>query len=153
MTPARFLVTAELGRLARWLRLLGHDTEQAPTGTPRWDVLIRAMQEERTVLTRDRRYGRHPYAHVVVEHDHLREQLAQVISACRLKLEEERWFTRCVKCNRELEEVPRERVLAEVPEHVGETTPAFFQCPACRQLFWEGSHVERVQKFLRYTLR
>ncbi len=75
-----------LGKLARWLRILGHDVIYGPHLSGHG--LIRAARaEERLILTRDRRLKqKQPPPFIMIASDRYREQLRQVIDTCRLEI-------------------------------------------------------------------
>jgi len=101
----KFVLTQELGRLARWLRILGYDTSfyrQDNLST----LVITALREERVILTRNSRMTRFPGPRIVkIESDFVGQQIKQVIVKLRLKPQPKEMFTRCVICNIELENI------------------------------------------------
>ncbi len=142
----RLLADAMLGRLARWLRILGYDTLY----NPRWtdDELARlARAERRTLLTRDvalaRRRG---LLALYVASEEVGAQLCQV--ARDLRLGEERTFSRCPVCNESLEEVPRSWAWGYVPPYTFCTQRTFSLCPDCNRFYWRGTHWERMRSLL-----
>ena len=144
----RFVADKMLGRLARWLRILGCDVLYGSNFSGK-GLLAAARSGDRVMLTRDRgvlRGGNLP-RHLFVERDHVREQLRQVVDAFALS-PTERLFRRCVECNGELEVVPREAATGLVPPFVLETQPDFRRCVRCRHLYWYATHVERVRREL-----
>jgi len=99
----RFAADRMLGRLARWLRILGHDVAYGPHLGGR--TLVRcARQEGRLILTRDTRLERDPELppHLFVTSDHFREQLRQVAAA--VPIGGAPLLGRCLDCNRVLDE-------------------------------------------------
>lgn len=141
----RFVADKMLGRLARWLRILGCDVLYGSNFSGK-GLLREARRSRRTILTRDRRLVRDPQMppYLFVESDHVREQLQQVVAAFSIDPSAS-LFRRCVECNTLLEEVPREEVSGRVPEFVYATQKSFRRCPRCRHLYWEATHVERVR--------
>jgi hypothetical protein len=131
-----FLVERHLGRLARWLRLLGYDAalvERPPAVVPPGRVL----------LTRRRRLcGRRGVVWVAA--DRLEDQLRQVITELGLRPSPARRFSRCLDCNRPVEPASREEVAGLVPDYVLHTAERFTRCPACGRVFWPGSHGRRA---------
>ena len=109
-TLPAFAVDKMLGRLARWLRILGHDVADGPHLSGR-TLVERARRERRLLLTRDTRLLRDPDLppHIFVASDHFREQLRQVAAAAPLR--DATPLSRCLDCNRVLEPVTREQVL------------------------------------------
>lgn len=144
----RFAADAMLGRLARWLRLLGFDTRwQADVSD---EALVReALSEDRILLTRDRRLPEEwtVVATVVLESEDLREQLAEL--GARLALASHaRPFTRCNRCNEPLAAASREEVAGRVPPPVAAKHTEFVRCPRCDRVYWAGSHVARMRAVL-----
>jgi uncharacterized protein with PIN domain len=103
------LVDAMLGRLARWLRLMGYDTLYWREGS---DAALaeRARAEGRLLLTRDHQLaGRRGVKALLVTAETLDEQLAEVRAALGGR---PRPFTRCPECNERLEELAHEAARA-----------------------------------------
>jgi uncharacterized protein with PIN domain len=146
MATVRFAVDRMLGRLARWLRLIGQDAAYGPTGGP----LVRlARSEGRTILTRDRTLLRHPNVQLIfISSDHFRQQLQQVIHTFHLD-PYSGLFTRCTWCNRLVMPLTRDAAAAEVPPYVAATQRRFGRCPECGRVYWFGTHAELVQRELR----
>ena len=145
--PPAFAVDAMLGRLARWLRVLGHDAAYGPHLRRR--VLVEcARREGRLLLTRDTRLVRQRDLppHVFVTSDHFRDQLRQV--AATVPLLRATPLRRCIECNRPLEAVPRERAAGRVPAYVWETQSAFLHCAGCDRLYWPATHGVRIREEL-----
>jgi len=144
----RFVVDKTLGRLARWLRIVGCDVLYGSNFSGR-GLLTAARREGRIVLTRNRRLARHEVEPplLVVSDDRFREQLRQVIAAFGID-PTAALFRRCVDCNAELAEVDREEVKDEVPEFVLATQKQFRRCPRCRHVFWDATHVARIRREL-----
>jgi uncharacterized protein with PIN domain len=128
-----------LGRLARWLRILGHDVLYAShlTGPA---LATRARREGRLLLTRDTRLVRRRELppHLFITSDHFRDQLREVAAAVPLGGCDR--LHRCLDCNRVLAEIPRERARDRVPPFVWQTTERFLSCPRCRRLYWPATH-------------
>ncbi len=139
-----FLLERHLGRLARWLRLLGYDAallQRPPAVVPPGRVL----------LTRRRRLrGRRGVVWVAA--DRLEDQLRQVMSELDLRPSSARRFSRCLDCNRPVEPVPREEVAGLVPDYVLHTAERFTRCPGCGRVFWPGSHGRRAAERLARIL-
>jgi uncharacterized protein with PIN domain len=135
----RFAVDRMLGRLARWLRVLGHDVAYGSHLGGRTLVAC-ARREGRLLLTRDTRLRRDPNLppHLFLTSDHFREQLRQVAAA--VPLGGTGLLRRCLDCNRELHDVAREAARDRVPPFVWATTDAFLGCAACGRLYWPATH-------------
>ncbi len=140
----RFLADRMLGRLVKWLRILGYDTVYLPQLSPQ-GLIREGRQQGRIILTRDTRVVRQKDAPQVIfiHHDLFRDQLKQVIAACHLDPFAQ-LFTRCGECNELLAAVKKEEVHDRVPEYVWQTQAEFRQCPDCRRLYWGATHREHV---------
>ena len=132
----RFFADAMLGRLARWLRILGYDTSYE-AHLEDAALVRRAIQEERVILTRDRALPA--------------EQLRELVTRVQLDTEG-RLFTRCSRCNAGLESVPRSQIAERVPARVLRDHDHFKHCPGCGRVYWEGSHVDRIRSAIRRAL-
>jgi uncharacterized protein with PIN domain len=148
----RFAADAMLGRLARWLRVLGYDTSyDMRLEDP---VLVRlADAQGRVLLTRDRhllRELRPARAHEVRADDPL-QQLCDVVTALALA-PPDRLFTRCLLCNAVLEELAAAEALPLLPKGGRGIPGPVRRCPACGRLYWDGSHVRRMRTALDRAL-
>ena len=139
----RFAVDRMLGRLARWLRILGHDVAYGAHLGGRTLVAC-ARREERLLLTRDTRLLRicDLPPHLFVVSDHFREQLRQVAAA--VPLGGAGVLSRCLDCNRALEELSRDEARDRVPVFVWQTSDRFLTCPRCRRVYWPATHRAHV---------
>lgn len=142
-TP-RFLVDRMLGKLARWLRILGYDTAYLPQLSPE-GVLREGRKQQRMILTRNTRLLRYKDAPplVFVHSDHFREQLRQVIDECHLD-PQQRLLTRCIECNLALVDVAKDEVRSRVPDYVWQTQEIFRRCPGCSRIYWSATHRDHV---------
>lgn len=149
----RFALDGHLGRLAAYLRMLGFDCLYQSDYDDEALAQI-AAQENRILLTRDRRL----LMRKVVEHGYcLRsldsvEQLSEVIQ--RFDLTERIVpFHRCLRCNHPLEPVAKELILDRLEPLTKLYFDEFQICPACKQIYWKGSHYERMQKLIEQTIK
>jgi len=141
----RFIVDEMLGKLGRWLRILGFDTEYcSPISDD--ELLRRSLAEDRVVLTRDRALMQRRAVRrgVLIQSEHLTEQLEEVFSGLRLTYDESALFSRCLLCNSLLETVSVNEVKGRVPAYVYETRCAFRRCPRCDRTYWQGTHWQHV---------
>jgi len=137
-----------LGRLAKWLRIIGYDTLYF-RDIDDSQLIRRAIRESRIVLTRDTElYKRGGFQGILIGHEHLENQLTQVIrDAClrpRIHM-----GVRCPLCNEPLEDTSRDEVRGLVPQYVLTRHHHFARCPRCGKIFWRGTHWDRIQKRLR----
>jgi uncharacterized protein with PIN domain len=145
--PTRFIADAMLGRLARWLRILGYDTAYEKAITD--ELLIeRALREDRWLLTRDRCLtlrkllrGRH----TLIASDVVEGQLRQLHRDLKIDLDINRQRDyRCADCNAVLTPISHDDAIPLVPSFVAQQYQTFLQCPQCCKVFWPGTHWEHL---------
>jgi uncharacterized protein with PIN domain len=142
----RFLADAMLGRLARWLRILGFDCAY-DSAIDDEALVRRAVLEDRIILSRDRSLPEAWWVSDIhlVGSEELREQLREVIRSFDLG-RSVRLFSRCSACNHPLREASEDGVAERVPPHARATHDRFLECPSCRRVYWEGSHTQRIRR-------
>jgi uncharacterized protein with PIN domain len=146
----KFVADCMLGKLAKWLRMLGYDTAFIPNADD--DELVRiAVREDRVLLTRDRRLCDRRMVRkrcIFVDWGTTRDQVKQVFRELGLKLRESDLFTRCTICNSEIVPVEKANIKGRVPPYVYETQSAYGYCPRCDKIYWRGTHVQHVLEAL-----
>ena len=148
----RFVLDVHLGKLARYLRLLGFDARYRNDFADPELVAI-AADEHRVILTRDvgvLKHGAVTHGHWMRATDPS-EQLVEVLEAFDLRRLVAP-FTRCLACNGPLEQAAPTAVADEVPAGVLAEHDAFHRCTQCRKVYWKGSHYDRMQRFIRQRL-
>ena len=141
-----------LGRLARWLRVLGFDTVYDPSLDDA--ALVRlADTEDRLLLTRDRYLLRElrPRRAIEITSDSPLQQLVALVTTLELSAPDE-LFTRCLLCNTPLETVAPADALTFLPTAARELPGPFRRCPSCGRAYWAGSHVRRMTRALAAAL-
>jgi len=151
----RFLVDHMLVKLGKYLRIVGLDA--AYVAGPRTRELIAlADREGRVFLTRNTRLahqGPLPGRVQVVREDDPVSQLAAVLAAFGVD-PRARLFSRCIRCNVELEELAElGDEAARVPPRVRARHARFWRCPSCATVFWRGTHVENTCRKLGIRFR
>jgi uncharacterized protein with PIN domain len=140
------LADAMLGRLAKWLRLLGYDTLY-DSALSDHQIAARARAEARIVLTRDRELARRKGFHrLLVRSDLLEEQMREVVTALGAPPPEAQ--PRCPQCNASLSRLSPDQVRSHVPAHVVKTHRRFHHCPECDKYYWPGSHWRNIQSVI-----
>ncbi|HPC84008.1 MAG TPA: Mut7-C RNAse domain-containing protein [Thermoanaerobaculaceae bacterium] len=149
MEAPRFQCDAMLGALARWLRLAGFDTAFS-AAVDDAELAATARRDERWLLTRDRSLAARAGPRVLcIQATEVPEQLREVCARLRLRLDPARFFTRCSRCNGALEATDRRQVAALVPPYVAAHADSFSRCRDCGQVYWPGTHHERILERLR----
>jgi uncharacterized protein with PIN domain len=151
MNGARFVADVMLGRLARWLRALGHDTLYFHDAPDR-RLLAVALAERRRLLTRDAALARRAReAGLLVRAEALDDQIREVTVNCRLA--PGRALSRCLECNGLLAPASPETVRHRVPPYTFATQREFRLCSGCDRVFWPGTHVAGIHRRLEPYLR
>lgn len=149
----RFVADVHLGRLTRYLRLVGFDTLYRNDWTDR-ELVEAAQKEHRIILTRDRgllmrRQVTHGY---LVRSAEPREQLEEVV--LRFDLGANLCpFTRCSKCNGLVEQVAKAEVASQLPPRTALQVEEFWRCTGCGQLYWQGAHHRSLRSLLERLSR
>jgi len=137
-----------LGRLAKWLRILGYDAGYFPGEDD--ELIALAEREGRVLLTRDTHLLRRRSLplHLFIQSDHVMEQLRQVVRAFSL---DPRTLPahRCARCNVVLQPRERSEVFGLVPEFVWSHHQSFWACPHCHRIYWAGTHRKRMEDAIR----
>ena len=139
----RFLVDVNVGRLAKWLRVMGYDARYVPDAED-GELLRLAHREGRIVVTRDARLlerravSRGLVRAVLVHSDDFRLQMRQLTQ--ELGLDFQGGFSMCIECNAPLEPLEREAVRGRVPPYVFQTQESFYRCSRCQKVYWKGTH-------------
>jgi uncharacterized protein with PIN domain len=148
----KFLADAALGRLARYMRMLGYDVAYL-RGEDGAAVLREALRTGRIVLTRRRDLAaREDVTAFLVESDDVLAQLAATARRFGLRFMPDA-LTRCLECNEPLRAVSKEEVRELLPPHVRKTQEKFTRCPSCGRVYWPGTHIARAVVRLLEALR
>jgi uncharacterized protein len=148
----KFYCDEHLGKLARWLRIIGWDA--------RFDreidderLLRRAGEEGRIVLTRDTRLAEKARGVTVVQlrANYPAHQLRELVEMYGDRLEL-RVFSRCPACNGEVGAMVKAMVEGLVPPFVFATQERFTRCESCGRIYWQATHRERIEVQLRDIL-
>jgi len=145
----KFLVDFMLGRLCKWLRLLGYDASYF-VSDKKSDLIYESLKEGRIILTRDHRLSKKKAIKlIIINSDLLEEQLKQVFSELNIKVDPDEIFTRCLVCNELLLSIEKEEVKDKVPSYVFQTQEEFSYCPSCQRVYWKGTHWDLANEALK----
>ena len=150
----KFVADCMLGRLAKWLKILGFDVLYFSKAEDR-DLVEISRREGRILLTRDtgliektkRRKNR-----FFVASDKWDEQVVEVLDAFRL-WDGVRPNSRCIECNRPLKPLAWERARNLVIPYVLEHAASFALCPGCGRVFWQGTHYGDMERKVEALLK
>ena len=148
----KFIVDHNVGKLARWLRMMGFDSLFF-TGDDDSNMVKQALAEGRVVLTRDteivkrRVISNGQLGAVLFRSEAPEQQMRQLLAEFDL-IGQARPFTLCLECNQPLVERSHEEVKDRVPAYVSATRTHYMECPSCRRIYWRGTHWEAMRRKL-----
>lgn len=136
MQSQKFIVDAMLGKLARWLRILGYDTFYF-RGIEDWKIIKIAEETKRIIITRDkglciraRKKGLECF--MVFPDEDLVDILAKLSLKYKIDLTADPNFSRCTECNGILEKIDDNK----------------WRCTKCGKEYWKGSHWKTIEDTL-----
>jgi uncharacterized protein with PIN domain len=144
----RFIADEHLGRLAKYLRLCGFDTIFADSLSDR-NIIEIALNEHRIILSRDKELmsNKKVTRGFRILSESPAGQLTEVINNYGLR-EYFKPFSRCTKCNGLLATVQEEEIAGQLPQRTRAFFSHFRRCGSCGKIYWEGSHYDRMKKFI-----
>jgi uncharacterized protein with PIN domain len=148
LRTTRFILDAHLGKLAKYLRMLGFDSLYRNDFGDE-EIIEMALAQGRIILTRDRLLLRSPrITHgYYVRSVEKQCQLNEIVKKYDL-YSQFRTFSRCMVCNTELQLRDREFVRGRVEADVYQRFSEFSYCPECDKVFWKGSHFDRMERLI-----
>lgn len=146
-----FAVDCMLGKLAKWLRILGFDAAFF-NRIEDCELLRFAEKENRVLLTKDTGFLEQADIPLLyIESENWEDQVVQVVRHFRLK-EQVRPYTRCVECNVPLKDLPKEHAENLVTPFVFKNAESFSLCPECGRIFWPGTHYGNMRSKIEAIL-
>jgi hypothetical protein len=148
-----FAADRMLGKLAKWLRILGYDTLYSRSLAD--DEFLVLANQGRILLSRNTRLvGKAaPDKLIFVEENDPKMQLKSVVRLLGLKPDPDKFYSRCTVCNGLLDPVEPGDVVDRVPDHIWTKHNRFTECKACGKVYWEGSHIERSRSEIQGLLK
>ncbi len=141
-----------LGKLTRWLRMLGQDVKYSKSLNDK-QLIKTAKTENRILLTRDlklyqlaRKQG---VGTTLIESTTKAEKLASLAKQFDIKLEIDVTISRCPKCNTPIKTVSKDEIVDRIAEPTSTYYDEFWECPGCGQVYWRGSHWKKIEKTLK----
>lgn len=148
LREVKFVLDVHLGRLARYLRMLGFDTLYE-NDLDDSEIILISLQQNRIILTRDLgilRNGRVTHGYWIRSR-YPKDQLKEVIG--RLDLYRMiKPFNRCMECNGKIVITDKQSVLEHIKEGTRESFEKFYRCKKCGKIYWQGSHYQRMKKMI-----
>ena len=138
-----FAAEKTLGKLAKWLRILGFDTIYDPG-------IINPAESGRILLTRTKRIQDEYTTDklIFIESDKPFKQLQEVIKELGIVKKDIKTFSRCIRCNTEIRTIDKNSIRSVVPDYVWENQDSFKACIKCKRIYWQGSHTKRSMEVI-----
>jgi uncharacterized protein len=149
----RFICDDNLGRLAKYLRILGFDTAFIePISDP--ELLRLAAAQERILLTRDHQLipHSHPYGILILEVDEPLKQMTSTLEALRITVDPQLFFRRCSQCNELTSPADKKLAQSHLFPYILKTYDDINRCHSCGRYYWRGSHYKRMLSMLRKAI-
>jgi len=149
----KFIADGMVGRLARWLRLIGNDVVYSRDLTDS-ELIRRAVTEARILLTSDVELYRRAVADgadsFLVKGGTEAERLARIAKRFRIDLNIDTATSRCPTCNATIRPIKKEEVKEKVPPSTYEVFNEFWECTNrdCGKIYWQGSHWKKIGEHL-----
>jgi uncharacterized protein with PIN domain len=145
-----------LGKLCKWLRIMGYDAELVPHDAR--DVklmLLNARNEKSVILTREKSLFSHKDEVRIIFfiQQHWRLQLKHLFKELGMIPEKDKFFTKCLICNEELKSISKEEISETLPESVLERNHEFSRCPNCLKIYWHGTHLNLALKEIEEIIK
>ncbi|MBS7632938.1 Mut7-C RNAse domain-containing protein [Candidatus Bathyarchaeota archaeon] len=148
----KFVADGMLGKLTRWLRMLGYDVKYSNDFDDA-HLLSLVKKEKRILLTRDFELYRQTIAKgfeaFYVERQTKEDTLALLAERFDIKLGIDMANSRCPKCNTKIKPIPKEDVKDNIEQNTLMHYNDFWICPKCKQIYWQGSHWTKIRKSLK----
>jgi uncharacterized protein with PIN domain len=152
MKQPKFITDGMLGKLTRWLRILGHDVEYTGSMDDK-ELIQKAKKEDRVLLTRDVELYKQAVTKgaeaFLIEDPNQTANLASLAKRFKLRLEVNVKISRCPKCNGTIRTVSKTEIVDKIPATTSSNYNNFWQCEQCGQVYWRGAHWNRIEKTLK----
>ena len=152
----KFIVDNNVGKLAKWLRIMGYDALFF-TGEDDGRMVKVALAQNRVILTKDTQIMRRRLITsgrlkaILIEGDDPKAQLQQIAEVLNLDYQFKP-FSVCLECNESLVEKDKDEVRDLVPPYVFKTQNLYMECPSCHRIYWRGTHWQAMSRELdRFT--
>ena len=152
LREVRFVLDTHLGRLARYLRMLGFDALYENDFQDEELASLSSM-ERRILLTKDRGLLKrsevtHGYC---VREIHPRRQVIELLRRFDLA-DSIKPYIRCIRCNGMIAPVGKDEILDQLQPETRRYYDEYHRCQDCARIYWRGSHYQRMQLFVAQIL-
>jgi len=148
----KFIADGMLGKLTRWLRMLGHDVKYSNKLND-VELAVIAKKERRILLTKDLELYQRATAKGInafyVAGETEAKRLAALAKRFSIPLVIDLENSRCPRCNTKLRVAPKEKLAGKVERNTFIYYSDFWKCPRCGQIYWQGAHWERIRATLK----
>jgi len=144
----KFICDVHLGKLARYLRMMGFDVTYE-NNLDDDDIVRISLAERRAILTKDRGIlKRNVVTHgYFVRNIKVEDQTKEVVKRFALQ-KQIKELTRCLECNSELIKIAKGKISGNLPPKVNKSQEDFISCSGCGKLYWKGTHHQRMLAFI-----
>lgn len=151
---SKLLVDGALGKLSRWLRIVGYDVAYDPD-LVRMQIIERAVEEDRIIITGSKRTMdmsvKKKIQSVLIYGISVNIQIKQLIKN-GFKIDElDISYSRCSLCNGNLIKTSDPDDLNQIPSGTKQYQFEFYKCTSCKHLYWEGSHWKRMRSMIKQS--
>ena len=148
----KFIADVHLGRLTRYLRMLGIDVLYKNNFNDD-EIVQLSSNERRAILTKDRGIlKRNEVTHgYFVRSTKVEEQVKEILSRFNLQ-KEIKEFYRCIECNSLLKPIKKEKIIDQLPPKVARLQNEFFECRLCNKIYWKGSHYHKMLSLIKQII-
>jgi len=147
----KFIADGMLGKLTRWLRMLGHDVKYSNKLNDA-ELAVIAKKERRVLLTKDLELYQRAIAKGIdafyVEGRTEAKRLAEIAKRFNIPLVIDLKNSRCPRCNTKLWATPKEKLVGKVEKNTFTFYDDFWECPKCGNIYWQGAHWGRIRATL-----
>jgi len=147
----KFIADGMLGKLTRWLRMLGQDVTYS-TQLEDAELIKNAKKENSVLLTRDSELYQRAISKGIdafyVEGRTEAEKLAKLAERFGFPLTINLAFSRCPRCNGRIRLTPKEQLADKVEKNTFVYYDKFWKCSKCGRVYWQGAHWDGIRATL-----
>lgn len=149
----KFLIDDMLGTIAKKLRLMGFDSKylQNLSDEEKFGII---QNENRILVTKDTKLvnkAKKITSNIVfVSKSEEVSQFLELKNKLNLEnLQINPNISRCTLCNGDLIKINKNKIEDNIPKNVSKYNEDFWRCISCSKIYWNGTHITNLQKFVR----